>query len=260
MVRLSRRFTPYAVLSAFARRYSRSRFCFPFLPLLRCFSSRGSLPRPMHSGGDDPFGPGCPIRRSQDRSLVISSPGLIADSHVLHRLSTPRHPSHALVRLVASTTSRRHHLPYLLRFGGSGFPAPVSRLRPSAPDAPPGLRQQAFRRQPETRLLWLRIVITLQAGPDFAGSQRSHRDRPPSETLREADIRRMPTSRALVGSSIGCSENDLGLEPRQKDPIPAPEREPDDGAARDVASRNVKERTNRRGRLDALGPTLRVNP
>ncbi len=36
--------------------------------------------------------PGFPIRRSPDLSLFDSSPRLIAAYHVLHRLSTPRHP------------------------------------------------------------------------------------------------------------------------------------------------------------------------
>ena len=35
---------------------------------------------------------GCPIRKSPDQSLFDGSPGLIAAYHVLHRLSTPRHP------------------------------------------------------------------------------------------------------------------------------------------------------------------------
>ena len=38
--------------SAFARRYSRNRCFFPFLRLLRCFSSPGSPPHPMDSGAD----------------------------------------------------------------------------------------------------------------------------------------------------------------------------------------------------------------
>ncbi len=38
--------------SGFARRYSRNRFFFLFLRLLRCFSSPGSLPYPMDSGMD----------------------------------------------------------------------------------------------------------------------------------------------------------------------------------------------------------------
>ncbi len=39
-----------------------------------------------------PVTPGFPIRKSPDQSSFDSSPGLIAAYHVLHRLSTPRHP------------------------------------------------------------------------------------------------------------------------------------------------------------------------
>ena len=42
---------------------------------------------------------GFPIRKSPDQSLFASSPRLIAGYHVLRRLSSPRHPPHALVRL-----------------------------------------------------------------------------------------------------------------------------------------------------------------
>ena len=42
---------------------------------------------------------GCPIRKSPDHSLFSDSPKLIAASHVLHRLSTPRHPPIALSSL-----------------------------------------------------------------------------------------------------------------------------------------------------------------
>ena len=55
---------------------------------------------------DDSYEPGCPIRKSQDHNLVTSSPGLIASSYVLHRLLTPRHPSRALIDLIASTECR----------------------------------------------------------------------------------------------------------------------------------------------------------
>ena len=41
---------------------------------------------------------GCPIRISQDHSLVAGSPVLFVGSNVLHRLLMPRHPSCALVR------------------------------------------------------------------------------------------------------------------------------------------------------------------
>ena len=53
---------------------------------------------------------GCPIRKSQDHSSVTSSPGLIAGSSVLHRLSTPRHPSRALM---LGHTNRTPRLPVL---------------------------------------------------------------------------------------------------------------------------------------------------
>ena len=64
------------------------------------------------------FRSGCPIRISQDRSSVTSSPGLFAGSYVLHRLLTPRHPSHALIDLIASTECRPHAIS---RMGWTGF-------------------------------------------------------------------------------------------------------------------------------------------
>jgi hypothetical protein len=51
---------------------------------------------PMHSGLGIPKGMGCPIRTPLDHGLFTSSPGLFAGYHVLHRLSTPRHPPCAL--------------------------------------------------------------------------------------------------------------------------------------------------------------------
>ena len=43
--------------------------------------------------------PGFPIRKSADQSPFAGSPQLIAGCHVLRRLSLPRHPPHALIRL-----------------------------------------------------------------------------------------------------------------------------------------------------------------
>src|SRR6478672_9095228 len=74
-------------------------FQFPGLPLLALFDSGEStraLPRV-----------GFPIRKSRDRRLVSTSPGLIAAAHVLHRLSAPRHPPCALVLLIEKNTF--HH-------------------------------------------------------------------------------------------------------------------------------------------------------
>ena len=82
----------------FARRYWGSRFCFPFLEVLRCISSLRGPPHPMDSGADDPAlpGPGFPIRKSPGQSLFGSYPKLIAAFHVLHRLPAPRHPPYTL--------------------------------------------------------------------------------------------------------------------------------------------------------------------
>ena len=76
--------------------------CFLFLRVLRCFTSPG-LPR---TAMDSPYvtavlpAVGFPIRTSTDQSLVGGSPWLFAATHVLHRLSEPRHPPHALSSLV----------------------------------------------------------------------------------------------------------------------------------------------------------------
>ena len=78
--------------SHFARHYSGNHDCFLFLPVLRCFSSRGWLSFEYHVFNVM----GWPIRRSRDVMLVCSSPWLIAAYHVLLRLSDPRHPPYAL--------------------------------------------------------------------------------------------------------------------------------------------------------------------
>ena len=43
---------------------------------------------------------GFPIRTFPDQCSVGNSPELFAATHVLHRLSTPRHPPHALSSLL----------------------------------------------------------------------------------------------------------------------------------------------------------------
>src|SRR6478672_3648538 len=49
---------------------------------------------------------GFPIRKSRDQRLVSTSSGLIAATHVLHRLSAPRHPPCALILLIEKNTFR----------------------------------------------------------------------------------------------------------------------------------------------------------
>jgi hypothetical protein len=92
--------------SPFARHYSGSRGFFPFLRLLRCFSSPACHPGPMYSGTDTHALPcvGFPIRRSRGQWMVSSSPGLIAAAHVLLRLLAPRHPPCALCLLIMKNT------------------------------------------------------------------------------------------------------------------------------------------------------------
>jgi hypothetical protein len=93
--------------SLFARHYSGSRGFFPFLWVLRCFSSPACLPGPMDSGTGMRALPrmGFPIRRSWDQRLVSTYPRLIAAAHVLLRLLAPRHPPCALVLLIEKNTS-----------------------------------------------------------------------------------------------------------------------------------------------------------
>ena len=79
--------------SPFARRYSGSHFCFPFLRLLRCFSSAGSPPNNRMTGLLPAGFPHSGIRGS---SAVRASPRLIAACRALLRLREPRHPPCAL--------------------------------------------------------------------------------------------------------------------------------------------------------------------
>src|SRR5690606_15073926 len=77
--------------------------------VLRCFTSPGSPSMPMDSAWNDAAlpAPGFPIRKSPDHSLVSGSPRLFAATHVLHRLSAPRHPPHALSSLVTLSSHTR---------------------------------------------------------------------------------------------------------------------------------------------------------
>ena len=70
--------------SAFARRYSRNRFCFPFLRVLRCFNSPGNGPCAIAHGRRPVSGTaGSPIRTPPDRWMLGSSPGRFAARRVL---------------------------------------------------------------------------------------------------------------------------------------------------------------------------------
>ena len=92
----------------FARRYWGSRTCFPFLELLRCFSSLRYPPRPMHSVADDGtlLPPGSPIRVPPDHCSLGSSPGSFAACYALHRLLVPRHPPCTLSSLTTISSCK----------------------------------------------------------------------------------------------------------------------------------------------------------
>ena len=93
----------------FARRYLGNRFCFLFLGVLRCFSSPRWLPR------DYVFIKrmtrvclvGFPHSEISGSTLICSYPKLIAACHVLHRLSTPRHPPTTLTSLTRKSCARK---------------------------------------------------------------------------------------------------------------------------------------------------------
>jgi hypothetical protein len=104
------------VLSAFARRYLRSRCCFPFLRVLRCFSSPGSPHAPMHSVRDTPKGgfPHSEIHRSQlgyqlpvaYRRFQRPSSPLDAKSSTARPLSLPVSPVLRIVRHLSGVRAR----------------------------------------------------------------------------------------------------------------------------------------------------------
>ena len=87
--------------SDFARRYSRNRYCFLFLQILRCFSSLGIASHAyVFSMGFRRFpGEGFPHSEIPGSTVVCTFPRLIAACRVLHRLPVPRHPPYALSNL-----------------------------------------------------------------------------------------------------------------------------------------------------------------
>ena len=95
--------------SRFARRYSGNHlkhlcFCFLFLRLLRCFSSPGSPHAPIKVSLLQYMVRKVSLRGFPHSDICGSmcmchSPQLFAAYHVFHRLSVPRHPPCALLRL-----------------------------------------------------------------------------------------------------------------------------------------------------------------
>ena len=91
----------YTGFSPFARRYLENRCFFPFLRLLRWFSSPGSLQHAMYSHEDDMSShAGLPHSEICGSKIICILPQLIAACHVLHRLWMPRHSPCALNNLI----------------------------------------------------------------------------------------------------------------------------------------------------------------
>ena len=90
----------YRILSE-PRKYYYSRFGLFRVRSPLLFSSGGSPHIPIDSVYDDKtfLLPDCSIRKSTDITFTYNSPWLIAVSHVLHRLSVPRHSPCALCSL-----------------------------------------------------------------------------------------------------------------------------------------------------------------
>jgi hypothetical protein len=88
--------------SRFARHYSGNRGFFPFLGLLRCFSSPAYLHCTYGFSAGYPriTTGGFPHSETPGSKPVDGSPRLIAVNDVLHRLLVPRHPPNALVLLI----------------------------------------------------------------------------------------------------------------------------------------------------------------
>ena len=99
----------------FARRYSGGHSCFPFLRLLRCFSSAGS-PRPTAGAAPSqpvprPRAAGCPIRKPADQRPLAPPRGISSPATSFLASGSHRHPPCALSRLPlpAAPRQRLHH-------------------------------------------------------------------------------------------------------------------------------------------------------
>ena len=111
--------------SEFARHYFRNHGCFLFLPVLRWFTSRGSLRHPMDSDDDTwcSHQVGSPIRTSPDHSLFAAPRGfsqLTTSFFACLRLGIPTHALSSLtIKSIACTivASSRSPAVYLLHDG-----------------------------------------------------------------------------------------------------------------------------------------------
>ena len=131
----------------------------------------------MHSDTDDPCGPGFPIRTSQDQSSVTSSPGLIAGSNVLHRLSTPRHPPCALSSLTVPTSTRSQ------KGSGVGAGIPIPELSPRKDDKRVSVQEQSPARQKGKRVIRKHLATQDLSASAFSGHRPGTKFREAARTL-----------------------------------------------------------------------------
>ena len=105
--------------------------------VLRCFTSPGSPRRPMDSAGDDPCGPGFPIRTSADQRLLAISPRLFRSCHAPSSPPCAKASTECLFEIDASI-----NIPISARFDSAAPTTPAS--EPDKPDAPSEPRNPAI--------------------------------------------------------------------------------------------------------------------
>ena len=100
--------------SPVARRYWGNHSYFPFLRVLRCFSSPG-WPSPKNRGVAVLQTAGLSHSDIRGSKVICTYPRLVAACHVLHRLCEPRHPPSALNYFLCRTYFRLSHAASAIR-------------------------------------------------------------------------------------------------------------------------------------------------
>ena len=145
--------------------------------------------------------PGSPIRTPPDHSSVANSPGLIAGSYVLHRLSMPRHPPCALHSL-----SHKH----------STETAKTRRRQPTAEDRRSSSHKRSRLVKRDRKMLastieFRRFVLAHGRPPGGGGSGRAERCRQTADSsgpnsvsgLVRVRVSQVPRSHRGGGSTEG---------------------------------------------------------
>ena len=85
-----------------------------FPPATEMFQFAGFASPTYEFSRRSPIREGLPHSEIQGSTIARISPWLIAACHVLHRLSTPRHPSEALMRLIVLSKTHAKCAPRIL--------------------------------------------------------------------------------------------------------------------------------------------------